>query len=342
MAGLVIENVHKRFGETIALGGVSFEVTQGEIVAVLGPSGCGKSTLLSLVAGLEAMDAGRIVWGGQDMAGTPPHERGFGLMFQDYALFPHKNVFDNISFGLRMLGAADAEIDKRVNGVLALVGLPGFPARDVNTLSGGEQQRVALARSLAPRPRLLMLDEPLGSLDRALREQLLDDLRQILRQAGQTTLYVTHDQEEAFALADRVVVMRSGQVAQIGIPQEIYDQPNSEFVARFIGLENIIEGEAQNGMVDTVLGQIPYKGMKGKIKLLIRPNAARLDGGGDFILTAEVITKTFRGGMTRLKVKVNGVDLVFEFSSGEELPGVGEKIELGFEAGKVLWVLGEV
>lgn len=341
MAGLAIENIHKRFGETIALGGVSFEVAEGEIVAVLGPSGCGKSTLLSLVAGLEEIDAGRIIWGGQDMAGVPPHERGFGLMFQDYALFPHKNVYENIAFGLRMLGVADAEIDERVNRILALVGLPGFPARDVNTLSGGEQQRVALARSLAPRPRLLMLDEPLGSLDRALREQLLNDLRQILRQAGQTTLYVTHDQEEAFALADRVVVMRAGQVAQIGVPQEIYDQPNSEFVALFIGLENILEGEAQNGIVETALGQIPYQGIQGKVKLLIRPNAARLDASGDLVLEAQVTAKTFRGGMTRLKVKANGVDLVFEFDSRQELPGVGEKIELGLAAEKSVHVLGE-
>lgn len=338
MAGLVLEKVTKRFGETVVLQGVSFEVEEGEVVAVLGPSGCGKSTLLSLIAGLEPVSGGRVFWEGQDIGDVPPHERGFGLMFQDYALFPHKDVFENVAFGLRMAGLGKEEISGRVDEVLGLVGLAAFGARDVISLSGGEQQRVALARSLSPRPKLLMLDEPLGSLDKALREQLLDELQEILRQAGQTTLYITHDQEEAFTLADLVVVMREGQVAQIGTPQEIYREPNSEFVARFVGLENIVVGEAQGGIVNTVVGKIPYKGVNGQVKVLIRPDGARLGGGGDFELVGEVIENTFRGGMRRLRVMVNGFGLSFVFGSGVDLPEVGEEVRLGIDGERGVWV----
>ena len=201
---------------------MSFDVASSEIVCLLGPSGCGKTTLLNIIAGLEQPESGQVLVEGQDIAGTPVHRRGFGLMFQDLALFPHKNVRDNVAFGLRMANLAPQAIDLRVREVLELVGLAGFEQRDVNQLSGGEQQRVALARSLAPRPRLLMLDEPLSSLDRALRERLMNELRDILTRVGQTAIYVTHDQQEAFALADRVVILNAGRVAQIGTPQQVY------------------------------------------------------------------------------------------------------------------------
>ena len=333
---LEITNLHKSFGETHALAGVSFDVAKGEIIAVLGPSGCGKSTLLSLIAGLETPDKGIVRWDGGDLANIPSHKRGFGLMFQDYALFPHKNVFDNVSFGLQMAGLDKDQIKARVQDTLELVGLPAFGGRDVNNLSGGEQQRVALARSLAPNPKLLMLDEPLGSLDRALRERLLKDLRSILQNAGQTTLYVTHDQEEAFALADRVVVMNAGRVVQIGTPHEIYHHPESVFVAKFIGLTNIFPGQAvpkgKGSIIDTLIGKIPFpKQLTGSVQVLIRPDAVTLNNEEGFQLSGVVRTITFRGGLTRVAVDVNGIELSFEFGSNVTLPQVGESVVLGFD-----------
>lgn len=239
MPSLEVRSLSKTFGPIRAVDDVSFSLDRGEIVALLGPSGSGKSTLLALIAGLEMPDTGEILWDGESLANVPPHRRGFGLMFQDYALFPHKNVTQNVGFGLQMQGKGRAEIAGGVKWALELVGLAGFEERDVNTLSGGEQQRVALARSLAPHPRLLMLDEPLGALDRALRERLLIDLPTILARLNQTALYVTHDQEEAFALANRVLIMRAGKVVQEGTRSEIFAHPASPFVAEFLGLSRV-------------------------------------------------------------------------------------------------------
>ena len=228
---------------------VSLTADAGEIVCLLGPSGCGKTTLLRIVAGLENPDAGRVIFAGQDLAGVPAHRRNFGLMFQDYALFPHRDVAANVAFGLRMQGRAAGELAGRVGEMLALVALAGYETRRVTDLSGGEQQRVALARSLAPGPQLLMLDEPLGALDRALREQLMNELRLILKRVGVTVLYVTHDQEEAFAVADRVVIMRArpelgegGRVEQADTPQAVYRHPATAYVAQFLGFRNLLEG----------------------------------------------------------------------------------------------------
>ena len=335
MTGLKVNNIHKAFGEIQALAGISFEVAHGEVLAVLGPSGCGKSTLLSIIAGLEVPDEGQVSWDGRDLAGVPPHKRGFGLMFQDYALFPHKNVFENIAFGLQMNSLAKEQVTIQVKKALELVGLPGFGKRDVNSISGGEQQRVALARSLAPQPKLMMLDEPLGSLDRGLRERLLDDLRIILRDTGQTTLYVTHDQEEAFALADLVVVVDAGQVAQIGTPQEVYTHPKSVFVASFIGLTNIFPGQvvpSKTGkVVETPVGKISiFEQMSGPVHVLLRPDGAVLGGEG-FQLRGNVKSMAFRGGSTRATIDVNGNELTFEFSSNIELPQVGELITIGID-----------
>ena len=259
---LQVSHIHKSFDGAPLLRDVSFDVAPSEIVCLLGPSGCGKTTLLNIIAGLEQAESGQVLVEGQDISGVPVHRRGFGLMFQDLALFPHKNVRDNVAFGLRMAGLAPQAIDARVSEVLELVGLAGFEQRDVNQLSGGEQQRVALARSLAPRPRLLMLDEPLSSLDRTLRERLMNELRDILTRVGQTAIYVTHDQQEAFALADRVVILNAGRVAQIGTPQEVYRAPADAFVARFLGLTNLIRGwrsegggrESQDGVGDARRG----------------------------------------------------------------------------------------
>jgi ABC-type Fe3+/spermidine/putrescine transport system ATPase subunit len=218
-AALLVKDVHKSFGQTRALAGVSFDIQPGETLALLGPSGCGKSTLLNVIAGLETPDHGEVHWDGMPLAGMPAHKRGFGLMFQDYALFPHLSVARNVAFGLEVAKQERQAIESRVDEMLALVGLEDYAQREPDTLSGGEQQRVALARALAPGPRLLMLDEPLGALDRALREDLLKELRYILQQIHQTALYVTHDQEEAFSIADRVAVMRLGRTEQVGTPR---------------------------------------------------------------------------------------------------------------------------
>jgi ABC-type Fe3+/spermidine/putrescine transport system ATPase subunit len=337
MTGLQLINLHKSFGATRAVDGVSFEVAQGEIVALLGPSGCGKSTVLALIAGLETPDQGEILWDGGSLRDVPPHQRGFGLMFQDFALFPHMNVFDNVAFGLRLARLQQGEIAARVEEALDLVGLRGFGGRDVNTLSGGEQQRVALARSLAPHPRLLMLDEPLGSLDRTLRERLVVDLREILRRMRQTAIYVTHDQEEAFSLADRVAVMNAGRIEQMDRPETIYRHPASVFVARFLGMANLLPGRlylADGGtFVETPIGRLPVAGThrEGEVTVLIRPDEVHLNGEGTCRLDGRVLQRSFRGSTFLTIVDVQEVPLTFEFPSGIDVPREEEPIQLGFE-----------
>ncbi len=237
---LAVTGATVSFGRVRALDGVDLEVATGEVVAILGPSGCGKSTLLRAVAGLQPLDSGEVRWDGEDLAGLPVHRRDFGLMFQEHALFSHRDVAANVAFGLRMQKMDVAGRNRRVREVLGLVGLAGYQERAITTLSGGEAQRVALARSLAPEPRLLMLDEPLGSLDRPRREELTEELRHLLRGIGVTVLHVTHDHDEAFAVADRVAVMQSGRIARIGTPAEIWHDPRHPEVARFLGHANVV------------------------------------------------------------------------------------------------------
>jgi ABC-type Fe3+/spermidine/putrescine transport system ATPase subunit len=344
MPGLKLVDIHKSFGEIYAVNGVSFKVARGEIVALLGPSGCGKSTILSIIAGLEPVDRGELYWNGDSLRDVPTNKRDFGLMFQDFALFPHMNVADNVAFGLKMSQLPPGEIKIRVKEILALVGLPDYEGRNVNTLSGGEQQRVALARSLAPQPRLLMLDEPLGSLDRNLRERLVLDLGEILRQMSQTAIYVTHDQEEAFALADRVVVMNAGQVEQVGSPQGIYNQPASTFVANFLGLTNLIKGKAhmQNGQtyIETPLGQFPVNGeAHGQVTVLVRPDGMRVDNKGSYTLKGKILKRTFRGSTCRAIIEIKDIPLTFDFLSNTSLPGEGDEVRLAFDPQKTLQVL---
>ncbi len=336
---LKVHDISKTFEDTPALRGVSFEVAEGEILCLLGPSGCGKTTLLRVIAGLEQADSGTVLLDGADLSGVPVHRRGVGFMFQEYALFPHKDVSSNVAFGLRMAGLSRAEVRRRVDQALALVGLSGFERRAVHELSGGEQQRVALARSLAPRPRLLMLDEPLGSLDRALRERLMNELRQILKSVGLTALYVTHDQSEAFAIGDRVAIMQQGCIEQIGPPEAVYREPASPFVARFLGMSNLLPGrvvDAETRRVETAVGKLEIGdwgleiGAGQSVTVLLRPEAAELVNGTALapnLLRGRVVERSFRGAHYRLVVQhASGAELAFELDGAA--PAVGNEVTL--------------
>jgi thiamine transport system ATP-binding protein len=301
MASLRLDAVTVRFGDRTALDAVDLDVAEHEIVCVLGPSGSGKSTLLRAVAGLTEPDAGRVLLAGRDQRGVAPYRRGVGLMFQDHQLFPTRDVGGNVAFGPRMRGEPRGRTEDRVAELLELVGLPGAQRRAVTALSGGEQQRVALARALAPRPGLLMLDEPLGQLDRSLRERLVVELRQLFRRLGTTVLAVTHDQGEAFALADRVVVMEAGRIAQTGSPADVWLRPASEFVARFLGFTNLVAATVRadtGGTADTPWGAVPVPpgAPGGPCTLLVRPAGVRLAGAGDEGLPCTVTARTLRGG----------------------------------------------
>jgi ABC-type Fe3+/spermidine/putrescine transport system ATPase subunit len=237
---LELRDIHKTYEGQPLLNGVSFTVKGGETVCLLGASGSGKSTLLRIIAGLESPESGQVLWDGRDLASTPAHLRDFGLVFQDYALFPHLTVADNVAFGLKMRDVPRAEMEARVAEALAIVNLEGLARRQVTDLSGGEQQRVALARALAPRPRLLMFDEPLGALDRALKDEVMEELHRILQAAQVPAIYVTHDQEEAFNLADRILLLHKGRIVQSGTPAEIWRSPASIWAARFLAVGSIV------------------------------------------------------------------------------------------------------
>ncbi len=291
---LEVVNIHKTYEGQPLLEGVSFRVTPGETVCLLGPSGSGKSTLLRIIAGLEEAEAGRVYWEGEDITDLPPHRRRMGMVFQDYALFPHLTVAENVAFGLRMQGWSPQDRQARVREVLELVRLTGFEARRVTDLSGGEQQRVALARALAPRPRVLMLDEPLGALDRALREDLLEELRGILRASDVAAIYVTHDQEEASAIADRLLILHRGKIVREGTPFEVWNDPGSLWVAQFLGVGNILFGEwrpsqdksCATGVLRTDLGEFPlvcpHRHREGeRVAALLRPSAVEEHPAGE-------------------------------------------------------------
>ncbi len=324
---LEVKGVSVRFGDTVALDVLDVTVQDGEVLAVLGPSGCGKSTLLRVVAGLQPPAEGSVLWDGRPLDAVPPHMRNFGLMFQDFALFPHKTVTGNVGFGLRMLGMAAPEIDRRVAEALEMVGLRGYEGRSIAYLSGGEQQRVALARALAPEPRLLMLDEPLGSLDRTLRERLLLELRGLFVELGITAIYVTHDQEEAFAICDRMVVMRAGRVAQIGTPEQVWRRPADEWVARFLGFTNIVDAELAGGEAATSWARfrVADRG-EGPRRLVLRPDVFALEEGGP--VRGTVLARAFRGGHYLLRVRIeDGPTLEVEADRGP-VPAVGQAVAL--------------
>ncbi|MFF2192884.1 ABC transporter ATP-binding protein [Streptomyces sp. NPDC058157] len=335
MTLLRLEGVTVRFGDRAVVDAVDLEVAEHETVCVLGPSGSGKSTLLRVVAGLQPPSAGRVLLGGADQAGVPVHRRGVGLMFQDHQLFPHRDVGGNVAFGLRVRGSAKAEYAERVARLLDLVGLPGAQGRAVASLSGGEQQRVALARALAPSPRLLMLDEPLGQLDRGLRERLVVELQGLFSRLGTTVLAVTHDQGEAFALADRVVVMRDGRIAQAGTPLEVWQRPASEFVARFLGFENVVPATVSGGAAATPWGKVPVPegSAQGEQRLLVRPAGVVPCAAG---LDCVVESRTFRGTHVALLLRPAQGPVLEAECDLAAAPAVGDRIAVAFTPSEVV------
>jgi ABC-type Fe3+/spermidine/putrescine transport system ATPase subunit len=325
---LEVRHLELAFDGLQVLRGIDLQVAKGEIVCLLGRSGSGKTSLLRAIAGLELIDSGEVLVDGQSMLQVPVHARGFGFMFQDFALFPHMDVAHNIMFGLKMHGLSqDAQL-QRLDEVLELVGLAGFERRDVTQLSGGERQRVALARSLAPNPRLLMLDEPLGSLDATLRERLEVEIRAIIKQVGLTAIYVTHDQQEAFAVADRIAVMNAGVMEQIDTSENLYKHPRTTFVAGFLGLNNIVNIKGSDGdYVHTPIGHY---------KLSDRPDAILLHPDGiEFVISdapgaisGRVSERVFQGGSYRMSIEhESGIKLAFKFEAkGKSAPEIGEII----------------
>ena len=313
---LEVQHIFKTYDGASLLNDISFRLDSGETICLLGASGSGKSTLLRIIAGLEDSNSGSILFNGIDLASTPPHHRDFGLVFQDYALFPHLNVNDNVAFGLKMRRLGQSEIAERVVSSLELVNLSEFGKRKVTDLSGGEQQRVALARALATHPRLLMFDETLGALDRSLREDLLNELRSILHRTRIPAIYVTHDQEEAFTIADRVLILHDGVIIRDGTPADVWANPQSAYVAEFLGLGNILDGEVVKEIQKTKGGRRRLEFVEGlkvktayglfdvecerkcskgdKVKLLVRPLSVKDDANSISGVVADVIFQNDR------------------------------------------------
>ncbi|MCS6933213.1 MAG: ABC transporter ATP-binding protein [Acetobacteraceae bacterium] len=303
--GVTLEGVTKTFpGGTRAVDAVSLAIAEGEFFSLLGPSGCGKTTTLRMIAGFEAPDAGRIRVRGADITALPPEKRNMGMVFQNYALFPHRTVAENVAFGLRMRNVPKADIAARVRQALAMVRLEGLEDRRPAQLSGGQQQRVALARAIVVNPTVLLCDEPLGALDKKLRQAMQFELKELHRRLGLTLVYVTHDQEEALTMSDRIAVMRAGRIAQLGTPREIYDRPTSRFVADFIGDTNILDGEPREGGLAMPGGWVsPVASLPPGVRAIaLRPEQVRLTAAGGGIVDATVEEANFLGDSMLLKL----------------------------------------
>ncbi|MDD2522681.1 MAG: ABC transporter ATP-binding protein [Anaerolineaceae bacterium] len=338
---LRVAEIHKDYDGKPLLKGISFEVRQGELVCLLGSSGSGKSTMLRIIAGLENPESGKVYWNNEDYTQKPTHERGFGLMFQDYALFPHRSVAENIAFGLRLAGHSKAEVEPLVGKALESIHMQEFADRPVTELSGGEQQRVALARALAPDPHLLMLDEPLGALDHNLRTELLQDLRKRLHESRKPVIYVTHDQEEAFALADRLLLLHDGKLVQEGTPEIVFNQPANAWVASFLGLGNLVPAKLISAnIVETKIGQIELENeseleLGSECMLLLRPQEALIGEaavGMHNHLRAVVQDVIFQGEYYRLEALVGNT--LLQVHSDHDLE-VGQTLDIAWSAKKL-------
>jgi putative spermidine/putrescine transport system ATP-binding protein len=353
MAFLEFSHVHKEFGGSVAVQEFNLDVEQGEFISLLGPSGCGKTTMLRIVAGFEKPSAGKIIVQGHDLTHMPPNKRHMGMVFQSYALFPHMTAAGNVGYGLRVAGKPKAEVDQRVKEMLELVQLSQFGSRYPYQLSGGQQQRVALARALAIRPQLLLLDEPLSALDAKVRAEVREEIRRIQTQLEITTIFVTHDQEEAMSVSDRVVVMSRGQIEQVGKPFDIYNYPRTVFVASFVGTLN----QLHCVVTDPKAGKVTYHDQvmatPGPIDqpagtpvvLMLRPEELRLGSGGENQIAGEVKSVSFQGSVVRVRLtptaSANGhtsltLDLFNERSL--KLPEVGQTHTISFPP-QACWVM---
>jgi putative spermidine/putrescine transport system ATP-binding protein len=346
MAGLEIQALHKQFGDAVALHSLDLKVNSGEFVSLLGPSGCGKTTALRIIAGFERQNSGRVLIDGKDVTGVPANHRDMGMVFQAYSLFPNMTARDNVAFGLRVRRVSRAERQKRAADLLELVGLGAHGDRYPHQLSGGQQQRVALARALAIEPSVLLLDEPLSALDAKVRVQLREEIRRIQTQLGITTLYVTHDQEEALSVSDRVVVLSQGQIEQVGTPAEIYGEPRTVFVAAFIGTMNRIEATVlpdPAGAVESAGHRLPVHAARDwtanpHILMLIRPEVIDLhpvpgdNSRANESMTGAVRSHTFLGPVTRVEVTTAVGDLMVDVPSVEALSvSIGAQVSLAWD-----------
>jgi iron(III) transport system ATP-binding protein len=332
---LELVNLSKKFDSTEAVRDLSLEVEQGEILCILGPSGCGKTTTLRMIAGLETPTSGQIVAGGRDLTRVPAPERSIGLVFQNYALFPHLNVFENVAFGLRARRKGRSEVAERVRTVLERVRLGQFSSRPVHALSGGQQQRVALARALAIEPALLLLDEPLSNLDPSLREDMREQIRSVIGEFGVTTLFVTHDQQEAYALASRIAVMSEGVCRQVASPDEIYSRPADRFVATFLGRANLLPARVRKTTAGLTLELSPTfsirapetDGTRTEVSVFIRPENVLL--GSDAGHSASVVRSQFEGPVVQYSLDLGGVTLTArEFHHGRPPLEPGTRIQV--------------
>ncbi|MEP3279837.1 MAG: ABC transporter ATP-binding protein [Stappiaceae bacterium] len=346
MANVVLSELSKHFGDFAAVDNISLEIVEGEFFSLLGPSGCGKSTTLRMIAGFEETSIGRIEVGGIDVSQSPPEDREIGFVFQNYAIFPHMNVYDNIAFGLKLRKIAKGDIDTRVRAALEQVGMTGFENRFQRELSGGQQQRVALARVLVTEPRILLLDEPLSALDKNLREEMKFWIKDLQQSLGITTIYVTHDQGEALTMSDRIAVMNDGRIAQIGTPEEIYERPNTRFVTEFIGESNILDARVvsiENAICVLDVGghsvRAPIRNeltVGDSVVLALRPERvliggeAEPDDGNKLQLSLKKVT--YQGSFIRFLLDFEGQDLVAEVANRHDVPRFqpGTKIDIGW------------